>query len=411
MEAIENQYLSKSAHLKELELNALLEVTQAINSNVPEDSLYKIFKFILRANLRIARMALFIYDKEEWNCSVSFGLEEAELPQAIPPKLLQKHQITYLAQDQIQLDGFDVALPVLHKNQLLSYLFLGGVSIDGNHETDFEQHLNFIRALSNILVVAVENKRLARERLKQEAYNKEMEIAKNVQNLLFPSVLPSSAQLQIAASYTPHRVVGGDYYDCVKLDENRTLICIADVSGKGVPAAILMSNFQACLRTLCRQQLDLQQMVRELNTQIYHASNQENFITFFVAIHDKLSAEISYINAGHNDPFWIDEYKENIMLDKGTTVLGMFEPLPFLDEGKIKVNEGGLLFAYTDGLTEVFDASGTMFGEERLQYHLRELVNQEPAQINEELLAAIHQFLGDAEFDDDVTLISCKITP
>lgn len=409
METIENQYISNRIELKELELNALLEVTQAINSNVPEDSLYKIFKFTLRANLRIANMALYIYDQKQWKCNVSFGIEEQALPLSIPQDLLEKREITFLNETESSFVGFDVALPVTHKNQLLSYLFLGGVNIDSQKD-EFEQHLNFIRALSNILVVAVENKRLARERLKQEAFNKEMEIAKEVQNLLFPAKLPTTDKLQIDAKYIPHRVVGGDYYDCITLDDHRTLICIADVSGKGVPAALLMSNFQACLRTLTRQKLSLEEMVKELNVQIYNSANQENFITFFVAIHDSSSHEITYVNAGHNDPIWIDENKHHVLLDKGTTVLGMFEPLPFLEHAVIKVNESGLLFMYTDGLSEVFNASDEMFGDERILFGLLETYDEHPKAINEKLLEAITTFTKSDEMDDDVTMISCKIT-
>ena len=121
---------------------------------------------------------------------------------------------------------------------------------------------------------------------------------------LFPKELPYGKDLKIFSSYEPHKMVGGDYFDYIPIDENQFLICIADVSGKGIPAALLMSNFQASLRTLIRQTTKLEKIVRELNYQILQNSNGESFITFFVAIYNKTLKDKSHVMAKHMDRFF-----------------------------------------------------------------------------------------------------------
>src|SRR5690606_1346513 len=126
------------------------------------------------------------------------------------------------------------------------------------------------------------------------------------------------------ASYFPHQTVGGDYYDYVRLPEDKFLVCIADVSGKGIPAALLMSNFQASLQALVRQTTDLDYIIRELNFLVKQNSGGERFITFFAAIYDLKKRRLTYINAGHNPPLLISGGKI-LLLEQGTTVLGAFD--------------------------------------------------------------------------------------
>src|SRR5690606_33837514 len=145
---------------------------------------------------------------------------------------------------------------------------------------------SFVQTFTSIIVVAIENKKLARKELEQEVFRKELEIAREVQSMLFPKELPDTDKVRAFASYLPHHTIGGDYYDYIQQDENNFLVCIADVSGKGIPASLLMSNFQASLRTLVRQTNDLKQIVNELNFVIKANAKGERFITFFVAAFD-----------------------------------------------------------------------------------------------------------------------------
>ncbi|MFP4290961.1 MAG: PP2C family protein-serine/threonine phosphatase [Cyclobacteriaceae bacterium] len=407
--------LKTQYELKELELNSLLEVTQAINNNLPEDSLYKIYNFTLRANLNIQKLALYVFNDEEaqpgfWECKTNFGTQVNFSNVMLNEHFLPIQKITRVAdlKDPGFFDTFDTVIPVSHKNRMLALVFLGGTQKE-IIEQQPETGTTFIQALSNIIIVAIENKKLARRQLVQEAMRKEMEIARQVQQFLFPKQLPQQKGLQVEASYVPHHSVGGDYYDFIKLTSNHFLFCIADVSGKGVPAAILMSNFQATLRTIVRQTMNLSEIISELNYQVLQSANGENFITFFMAIYDQEKKELHYVNAGHIPPVLVNEQKKIQLLDQGTVLLGSFHPLPFLNEGLIREVDNFMLFAYTDGLTETFNADNEEYGLERLQHFLLRHIDLELKDIHRNLFKELDEFSGGDEYHDDITFLSVKV--
>lgn len=395
--------------LKELELNALLEITQAINENLAEDSLYKIYNFTLRANLKLGKLMLLVQEKDHWEQKLSFGTQKdyADLDESAN-QLVQSRKILFNADlFDSPFEEFEVAIPVFHKNELLAIAFLGGVSNSQEKEL-IENHLNFIQALTNIIMVAIENKKMARERLQQEVYAKEMEIAKKVQQLLFPKSLPENDNFSIDAHYSPHHTVGGDYYDWLSINENLKIVCIADVSGKGVPAALLMSNFQASLRTLLRKTTNLEEVIHDLNHQVFESANGENFITFFIALIDLKEQNLTYVNAGHNPPFLMSSNGTIEKLEKGTLVLGALREIPFLEMGTLKIEKTQTLLLYTDGLTEAFNEKEEEFGPERVMDILNNNISSEPALILSNILEKIDAFIGKRELSDDITLLACQ---
>jgi sigma-B regulation protein RsbU (phosphoserine phosphatase) len=187
------------------------------------------------------------------------------------------------------------------------------------------------------------------------------------------------------------------------------LVCIADVSGKGIPAALMMSNFQASLHTMLRHTSNLTEIVEALNYQIHESAKGESFITFFAAIYDHELNTMVYVNAGHNPPFMFDENQELINLDTGTTILGVFDPLPFISEGFIPDLKGFTLFCYTDGLTETENEAGEEIGSERIQEILEEKHNKNLGIIHEELLQELDDFRGSVAYKDDITILSCRV--
>ena len=404
LNSLQNQF-----DLKELELNALLEITQAINNNLPEVSLYKIYGFILRANLRINKLALYVKD-EDWVCKVNYGTNVDFLPVTLDKSFLKLKELQLIELDHSnsRFKVFDLVVPVMHKNEVLAFVFVSGI-VSEEKDDQFNPDTSFIQTLSNIILVAIENKRLARKQLEQEALRKEMEIARGVQQLLFPETLPQSQYLKVAALYLPHQDVGGDYYDYIEINEHQFVMCIADVSGKGVPAALLMSNFQAALRTMIRHTSDLREIVTELNHQTVRNARGENFITFFLAIVDRSKKELNYVNAGHNPPLLIVDSGKPQLLELGTTILGSFEPLPFLKFGKAVYDFDFVFFAYTDGLTETFSEDGEPFGLEKVTEVLVENIDDSLEKINEKLLKDLDKFRGQNTYNDDITLLSCKV--
>lgn len=403
------QTLKSKYEIKELELNALLEVTQAINNNVPEESLYKIYNFTLRSNLNIKKLALFVLD-ESWNCKVNFGtkvnLTKAKLPECFKT-------VTDVSRCHEFGEGdfyeFDTVVPVAHKKTTLALVFVGGLANDEIYGND--DAVRFIQALSNIIIVAIENKKLARKQLEQEALRKELEIASDVQQFLFPEKLPNTDVLKIEASYLPHDRVGGDYYDYVPINKNQFLICVADVSGKGIPAALMMSNFQASLRTLLRQTPNLTDIVEALNFQVLENTKGEKFITFFAAIYDVRLKTMVYVNSGHNPPILWSRKGGIQLLEEGSTVLGAMHPLPFLNEGFLTNLDDFLLFCYTDGLTETISEQGSEFGVESLLSYFSSdhIFTKDLKTIHQDIIVALDAFKGRNGYHDDITILSCRV--
>ena len=402
------QTLKAKFEIKELELNALLEITQAINNNLSEESLYKIYNFTLRSNLNIQKLALFVLD-DDWNCKVSFGTKKHFNKASLLPAFKTIQDITHLKEfEACDFTVFDLIIPVAHKGNTLALVFVGGLEKDDYHDDD---GIKFIQALSNIIIVAIENKKLVRKQLQQESFRKELEIASDVQQFLFPDKLPNTDVLKVEASYLPHDMVGGDYYDYIPINKNQFLICVADVSGKGIPAALMMSNFQASLRTLLRQTPNLTDIVEALNFQVLENTKGEKFITFFAAIYDIRLKTMVYVNAGHNPPILVDKKNGIRLLEDGSTVLGAMHPLPFLNEGFLTNLDDFLLFCFTDGVTETVNESEQEFGSERLMEYFQkeETYTKDLKDIHQDIIVALDNFKGRNSYHDDITILSCRV--
>ena len=268
------------------------------------------------------------------------------------------------------------------------------------------KHARYIQTLSNIITVAIENKRLFKETIQQEALKREMELASRMQSMLIPTKerLPSNENINMFAFYHPHYEVGGDYYDVIELNENEIGFCIADVSGKGISAAILMSNFQANLQALFTEEISLEKLVGKLNKRVLDSANGEKFITLFIARYNYATREMKFINAGHNPPLLYHlNSKELIPLKNGTVGMGMLDDLPFVNEQAIIMDEPSKLFCYTDGLVEVLDESGVEFGTDKLEV---ELNNNENIEANINTIIAKQKILeGSASIFDDISII------
>ncbi len=389
--------------LKQMELDALLEVTQAINSNMSEANLYKIYEFTVRTNRQIKQLVLIVNDGGDWEEKVVYGVDKLD-DLLLDKQFFSIEEITPIPNPSTLL-GFEQAIPVKHKEAMLALVLVAKTP-----ESD-EVNYTFLQAISNLIIVAIENKRLARAQLQEESFRKELEIAKGVQKMLFPEKLPHGPRLKMQASYLPHHSIGGDYYDYIPINANQFLICIADVSGKGIPAAIMMSNFQASLHTILRQTANLTEIVEALNFQIIESAGGDQFITFFGAIYDHKLNTLVYVNSGHNPPYLIDDTGTMTTLTQGSTVLGGFDELPFINEGFIDNLSGFTLFAYTDGLTETENPKGEQMGNEPIEQYILENYHKPLEQIHNDVLAMVDNFRQQEPHHDDITLLSCKVEP
>jgi sigma-B regulation protein RsbU (phosphoserine phosphatase) len=392
---------------KDFKLNSLLEITTSINSNKTVSEILTIYNYVLKEQLGIKKFLLFNKQKS-WNILQKEGIKGKIKNINIENDILRFKEITVIeSSNNHTLNKFDVIIPVQHKGEPLAFLIVGGLNTQA--KSNPLANLNFIQTLTNIIIVAIENKRLAKESIKQEVFRKELEVASEMQKLLFPSNLPNNSKLDIAAKYIPHHKVSGDYYDYIQLNKNEFIVCIADVSGKGVPAAMLMANFQATIRTLLTyQNFELDYLINELNTTVFNNANGEKFITFFIAKYNAKTRKLKYINAGHNWPILINK-KETKYLNKGSIGLGMLEEIPFLEQEEIEIKPNTTLLLYTDGVVELENEEEQQYETDRLIKTIKQFYPLSMDDINAIIFGKLDEWRGSKNYVDDTAILSCRI--
>ncbi|MDX9812575.1 MAG: SpoIIE family protein phosphatase, partial [Bacteroidales bacterium] len=252
----------KRLQVSRFKLDALLDLTLSINANIPAAELLSKYESILRDNLKIGKILIF-KRSPAWEPILNAGFPQDLLTGVdVGRDLMPFTDIAYVT-DNSRFPGVDIIIPVNNNNVLQAFVLIGDIEEEGELVSPVIKHLRFIQTLSGIIVVAIENIRLFNESLKQEALKKELELAARMQQMLIPEDLqmPQGDLISARGFYFPHYEVGGDYYDCIRLSPHKTGICIADVSGKGMPAALLMSNFQASLRALFTHDISLVNLV------------------------------------------------------------------------------------------------------------------------------------------------------
>jgi serine phosphatase RsbU (regulator of sigma subunit) len=251
-------------------------------------------------------------------------------------------------------------------------------------------------------------RRMISEVTVKERLEREIQIARRIQIHLLPTELPQRPTLRVGAHSDPAFEVGGDYYDCIDLGDRGLLVVLGDVSGKGVGAAVLMSNLQASLSLLATHNLPLHELVRQLNVQVCKNSTPEMFITFFAALFDPIREVMTYVNAGHDVPFLIRRGKP-INLEMGGMLLGIMDDAEYASN-EIDVQPGDLFASYSDGLTEAMNETDVEFGRDRLIETMDEYKHLDPHLLVTKVLQTIRDYAGHERAGrDDLTLITVKV--
>ncbi len=402
----------QTTDISDEKLNALFELTKSINLNATIAELLKIYREVLEEKLHIGRLMLLSFDGS-WRCILSYGIDHDSLEFAIE-RGKGYSKIKEIV--QVNMDSWphgaelDIVVPVNHKENALAYVFLGDLKENDSGAGSAIKHLPYIQTLSNILVVAIENKKLAKENIHQALLKHELDLAKEIQSILVPSILPHTDELDISAYYLPFHEISGDYYDFIPLNESEYAFCIADVSGKGVAAALLMSNFQASLHAQIEQTNSLTELVTRLNKNVMDTARGESFITFFIAKFNRHTNTMHYVNAGHYPPILYMDNTVNF-LKSGGPALGMLPEIPFLKEGIISISTPAYLLSYTDGITELENEQDEEFSIEKLKDLFVTLVNSgiTSKQINDKIAETLTAYKGSKQYNDDVTLLCCRI--
>ena len=402
-----NIHQSKSNNIKDVKLKSLLEMTKAINNNVTTAQLLDIYQDILENRLNVGKLVLFSFTNE-WTCILKYGVGSDYNHIDFEPELLDIKEIETISYSQGNLSKkFEIVIPVFHKDTPLAFVLLGDIDEKKLQISSAIKHLPFIQTLTNVMIVAIENKKLYKNSIQKAAIQKELELAQSMQKMLFPDALPKIEEVEIDALYLPHQQVGGDYYDLIWINEVEFVFCLADVSGKGVAAALLMSNLQAALRVLLKYTQNLAEIVIDINELIYNNAKTEKFISLFIAKYNIGNRKLSYINAGHNAPILMNN-NQPVLLNKGTTLLGVFNPLPSLDTESILVLPQSLLFAYTDGLTDTVNSNDETLTEDEIKNILIKNIKSNASFINKAIMYYLEEFKSEMPFVDDIALLTCK---
>jgi len=393
-------------------LEMLLETTNAINSNKSTKQLLEQYRSTIEQNLQIRRLVLFIQIDNIWSCALQYGVEqdhgaEIELIQSVS----RRNEVVYLRDQANDILGkFDFLIPVFHEDKPLCYVLIGDIDDDEIRMSPSIKHRSFIQTLTNIVAVTIENKALFKRSLRQERIDTELQIAAEMQALMVGSGTRDYPFFEVATYYQPHQSIGGDFCDFIPLGKDEAFFCMADVSGKGVSAALIMATVQAHLKALIKHtQWTLESLVKQLNELVIEMSNGDRFVTVFFGYFHYPSRVLHYINAGHNPPLIVSGGKPSF-LKEGTVGIGMLNELPFINKGEIKLLRDAILVLSTDGVLELENEDQDEFGSERL----KNVIVEHESKIDSVddaisfILDALDRHRGTVPYFDDTSLLCCR---
>ncbi|MCI5777743.1 MAG: PP2C family protein-serine/threonine phosphatase [Bacteroidales bacterium] len=391
-------------------MNLLLDVAQTVNEDSSVEDLMAEFETLLKDQLGVGKILVFTLDSGRWRCLLKSNVSDVQRDAIdIARDLMSVKTVTSLGMvDTPSLNCFDAIIPLSHNHKVMGYVLVGDTEeADGISPTI--RHLKFIQILANIIIVFIENKKMHARLLKQERLRQELALASRIQSSLIPNSeqLHQSRSTKALSYYHPHDEVGGDYFDVLPLDSHNVGFCIADVSGKGIAAALLMSNFQSMIRSLFTARVNLKHLINDLNARVSQNAAGEKFITCFIGRYNNITGRLTYVNAGHQPPV-VKSGDKMYELNAGCMGLGMLEDLPGVEVGKTKLSKGDIIVAYTDGLVEVNNGGtvGTHLPE--VLKIIRSATDVEPLMDNLSLLAEKTRS-NDMTFDD-TSILALEVT-
>lgn len=392
---------------RQAELNSLLELGRLIHANAPLADLLEMLRVILEVHLQIPAFEFFYKKVASFDRLYGFGKSQhSEI--AIKQDLQFAHRICKVSELELTESAlfpeYDYYVPVIQNNYLQAFAVLNHAGV----KTALIQHdLNFMHTLLSQIVGVLEHQQLQQHKVEKERLEHEIRLGREVQQMLIPQLAMNDEHLSIAASYQPHDQLGGDYFDFLKLNEDELMWCIADVSGKGIAAALLMANLQASLRACLSMTQNPKQVIRQLNELIWMNTRGERYVTLFLGVYHTKRKRLYYVNAGHQ-PALLFRKNEYQILKRGTVMLGAFDELPFIEMGEEELASEDLIFSYTDGLTER-NSPDELLNENQLADLLRPQLHLPLQELHHGLLNQISGKDQQKHLSDDLTLLSVRI--
>jgi len=403
---VTNRRLDRKVH----DLNTLLELSEDFNLMVDEGEIASTFKFAMLGQMLIRTFIFAIKDGEKINIVSKSGISDAITPQELHSlfqieeniyRCSQNETIDLLVRENIQLL---IGLKFQHEKTAIV-----GVGPKATQKDFDDSDINFLQSLGNLALLSIQKTRLLKEQLEKRRMEEELNLAKEIQKGLLPNPLPEPEGFDLAATNISSRQVGGDYYDIIQTEDGGYLIGIADVTGKGVPASLLMANLQSMIHALSPLDITLSEATSRINDIIYNNTPSDKFITFFWGKLDAGGTSFRYVNAGHNPPYLLRaEDDEPEVLSAGGVILGAVPSMAPYEDDTIDFGSGDLLVMFTDGVTESMNPEQTEeYEEKRLVKCIQKNRDKTSAQIMQAIIEDIKEFSDDTQYDD-ITMVVLK---
>ena len=408
------------------ELSILNEVSTAVSSASSLDATVDLIVQKCVKHLKVEQGAVLLFDKLEAGSALKTMVRRVESSAGdIPMRLgdqitgwMLKHQKALIVNDFTRDTRFRapsargsirslLCVPMRLKGRLIGVVNVFNKN-GGRGFSAGDQRLLSIIATQSAQVV--ENARLMEEQKALEILQEELRLAREIQRNLLPKEPPQVPGYRVSGLSEPAKSVGGDYFDFLSLGEDRLGLCLADVSGKGITAALLMSNVQATIRGQSRLLPDAGACVARSNDMLHASTDSDKFVTMFYGVLDTRTHRLEYCNAGHNPPVMLSGGNGQALLETGGPVLGVVPGFPY-ESGEIEFRPGQTLLVYSDGFSEAMNTRLEEFTDERLRTCAEAGAGLPPGQLLEALLQEVNEFCGDAPQTDDMTIMAIRRGP
>ncbi|MER3524824.1 MAG: hypothetical protein C4326_12440 [Ignavibacteria bacterium] len=411
----ELQLVNRKLDRKIQELNTLFDLSKEYGTLLDADKLIRLLVFSLLGQVGVNRYIICL--RHDGDVRVAASRVEGPMPQAEllktlltlkAPTPIERLNAAHVqtAREILTELKMRLVVPMSIQGENKGLMMLGErLSGQPYEESDYE----FLSSLAHLAIISLENARLFKETIEKQKMEDELLIAREIQKGLLPNVLPSIPGIDIAAANISSKQVGGDYYDVIALDNDRYVIAIGDVSGKGTPAALLMANIQASIRALVPLHLPLSELTGRVNDLMCENTGGTKFVTFFWGILDASARTLTYVNAGHNYPYLMHANGSFEHLDRGGMILGVLKTSTPYEQVTVQLSPGDVLFLYTDGVSEAMSRTSEEYGDARIEAALRKHHAQPAQRLLDLLYEDILTHADGAQQSDDITMMVVKV--
>ncbi|MCJ7459135.1 MAG: SpoIIE family protein phosphatase [candidate division Zixibacteria bacterium] len=419
--ALDNSYLYRKARKESLEKEILLDMDRLISSSLDLDEVLGLILDSLKRLVKYDAAAIFLIDREKQEVG---EIKTRGFDPAIEPDLRLKmgqglvgwvaqHKETVIVPD-VDKDSRYIKARHETKSEILAPIMtdrriIGVFNLESNQVNAYDSDdLNLLTAFASHCAVAIERTRLHKEIIVKKKLEEELLIARNIQQSFLPAEDPNLAGFDISGINIPSEQVGGDYYDFIPIVENQIGIAIGDVSGKGIPAALIMASFRASLKAEIRNNYAIRTICFKVNNLLYESLERENYVTAVYGVLDIKNRIFTFSNAGHNPPVLRKKEGKIRHLTEGGLALGVIQNSEY-KERVLNLKPGDIILFYTDGVTEAKNESDEEFGTKRLEKILSENPGLKAKELQDKIYQEVKDFTGNKPGEDDLTMILIKV--